>query len=149
METPKAQLFDSQFVELDSDTRRKIVQIFGLEQSGGSSIYGGKLITSGYTNKDLSKITVETMQTYLNNYETIDFYALFEKVLNKLKENKPKEEVKSPPDDTYNNWARELLRLKNEAENQNLILKLNHLVWDLFPKPIHHVGSEKERPIKC
>ena len=82
------------WLELPQPLRNKLVEIFSLPRSGGTSIssFGGvmKVDTDGYTHQDLAGISIPKMQDFLGSDET-DFWKLLELTINKAEASLPEE----------------------------------------------------------
>ncbi len=70
----------SDWLSLSWETRRKIVEIFKIPRSGGTHVVGGVVKTDGYTQEDLTAISVEKMKEY-TKLESDDFVELFKKTI--------------------------------------------------------------------
>ena len=73
------------WLSLSDEVRYRIRSIFKIPRSSNTVVNDGKIETDGTTNEDFKHLTVEKMQTYLNETST-DFYKLFDKVIEKVKE---------------------------------------------------------------
>jgi hypothetical protein len=73
------------WLSLSDEVRYRIRSIFLIPRSSNTVVSDGKLETDGTTNEDFKHLTVEKMQTYLNDTST-DFYKLFDKVIDKVKD---------------------------------------------------------------
>lgn len=94
MQTFSAAIGVSQWVQLPTETRRQLVQVFNLKRSAGSEVVDGKLKTDGYTEKDLQGITVEKMQAFTGS-ESPTYFELLDKVLAKLEDKQADELVEA------------------------------------------------------
>ncbi len=74
-----------QWVNLDSRIRVKLVEIFDIPRSGHTEVEDNKIITDGFTNTDLTAITIEKMQGYLLDTTEEDYFKLFNSVLDVIK----------------------------------------------------------------
>lgn len=74
------QLGVGQWVQLPEYMRRRIAELFKLKRSGGAEVFNGRLVTDGYTYKDLEGISVVKMQELLNLTET-EYFTLFDSLL--------------------------------------------------------------------
>jgi hypothetical protein len=93
------QLSVQNWVSLDQITREKLRELFNVRRSTMTVVEDQKLKCDGSTYEDLSVITSEAMQNYLETQET-DFIKLFASTLDKLNgkyvpEVKP---VEAPPE---------------------------------------------------
>lgn len=83
------------WLKVPANTRARIKEVFGLTRSGGSIVQnmgrGIEVVSDGYTDQDLSEITVEKMQKYLKSKET-EFWKLFSETQAKIEEILKKEE---------------------------------------------------------
>jgi hypothetical protein len=70
----------SNWVSLPNEVRYKIRALFNIPMSGSTMVNDGRIETDGTTYKDFESLTVEKMQTYLNEVST-DFHKLFDKVV--------------------------------------------------------------------
>lgn len=70
----------SQWVQLPDYVRRRIASLFGLIRTGGADVQNNILITDGFTEKDLSGITVLKMQELVHS-EIDNYFELFDRVL--------------------------------------------------------------------
>lgn len=142
------QLNTLQWVGLDSSIRSELVEIFDIPRSGYTIVEGQEVITDGYTNQDLTSITVEKMQEYLDSTET-EYFDLFKEVLQKILSKKAKEAEKAIeekkevtveihgegvvlPDGTVKTTKVEIIKntnpeLKNEGEENKQIEGTNPL----------------------
>lgn len=90
------------WILLESEVKEKLAKIFRVKRSGFTHVADGKLITDGYTSKDLSVINIDSMIDYLglNHYANqLGFVELFEKTIAKamnLEAPKPVAEEKNP-----------------------------------------------------
>ena len=73
------------WLSLSDEVRYSIRSIFKIPRSSNTVVNDGKIETDGTTNEDFKHLTVEKMQTYLNDTST-DFYKLFDRVIEKVKE---------------------------------------------------------------
>jgi hypothetical protein len=134
------QLNQTQWLELPIEVRLRLRSAFGIKQSTATqATLGtfGRVQSDGCSDKDVSAINVDSMQKYLGNYTTDDFFALFTQVLTRISEDNKVEPVVEPtqPEMIYTHWERDLIRMKSESESLDLVLKLKHLVWEIFPQP--------------
>lgn len=74
------QLGVGQWVQLPEYMRRRIAELFKLKRSGGAEVFNGRLVTDGYTYKDLEGISIAKMQELLNLTET-EYFSLFDALL--------------------------------------------------------------------
>lgn len=95
------QISTTQWLELDSETRTKIVQMFGLRPSEGSKVYGTRLLSDGFTNENLSAITVENINAVMGtSFVEEDILKAFHVFAEYIKNPNPKitnEEQEQPP----------------------------------------------------
>lgn len=78
----KSQLEVREWLELPQSTRVKLASDFNLVRSGSSEVIDHRVVSDGYTFRDLQKISVELMRSYLNiTSDESDFYKLFKLVL--------------------------------------------------------------------
>jgi hypothetical protein len=149
------QLNQSQWLELPIEVRLRLRNAFGIKQSGATqATLGtfGKVQSDGCSDKDVSAISVASMQAFLGNYTTDDFFALFTQVLTRIGEDEKVEPTVEPsqPEMIYTHWERDLLKMRAESESLDLVLKLKHLAWEIFPQPkkIQPDVQLQERPNK-
>ena len=71
------------WLSLSDEVRYRIRSIFKIPRSSNTVVNDGKIETDGTTNEDFKHLTVEKMQTYLNDTST-DFYKLFDKTVAKV-----------------------------------------------------------------
>lgn len=129
-----------EWLKLPQPVRSRMVQIFEIPRSTGSQMEsspdGGVLISDGHTHKDLSAITVEKMQVFLDEHDDKDFVSLFNKVIAKLEEEKvePKPEVQTREQMLLEEWSMALGRFKSQAvffkletEFEELIRKITNV----------------------
>ena len=142
------QLTQSQWLELPVTVRDKLRKIFKINRSSPTqAILGtfGKVQSDGSNDRDISVMTVKAMQEYLGNYQTEDFFALFTQVLTRIdsEEKKPLQPVDEPviENPIYQQWRSQLLMMREESEKVDLVLKLKHMVWEIFPQPLKHEES--------
>lgn len=69
-------LTPTQWLELPTDVRQRIAEVFGLRKSTGTEVVDNRVVSDGYTVENLQGVSVTTMQTYLKSKEK-DFYTLF------------------------------------------------------------------------
>ena len=113
----KANIGVSQWVSLPFETRQRLVELFGLNRSGGSLVEDGRLKTDGYTEKDLSEISMERMQKLLNS-DSENFYDLFDKVLTFVEEQRTAEVNKQKEAKAHK--SEEAQRIATETAMQTL-----------------------------
>lgn len=77
-----------EWLKLGPETRQRLVREFEIPRSQGSMIEGNTVVSDGYTHKDLESITVEKMQVFLDDPENKDFISLFNKVVERIEEEK-------------------------------------------------------------
>ena len=145
------QLNQTQWLELPVPVRDKLRAIFKIPRSGPTqTILGsfGKAQSDGSTDKDVSVLSVEAMQAYLGNYGTDDFFALFTQVLTRLDSEQELPKIVEEATPIYDQWKADLLRMRDESEKENLVLKLKHLAWEIFPQPVKTNAPIQERPVK-
>ena len=139
------QLSQTDWLGLPIEVRLKLREAFGIKQSGPTqAILGtfGKSLSDGCNDKDVSLINVEAMQKYLGTEEK-DFFTLFQAVLAKLQGPAVVPEVVvEAPQTNYEKWKEDLLRIRDESEAEDFVLKLKHLVWEIFPKPLPNNGFQ-------
>lgn len=70
----------SQWVQLPDYIRRRLVELFHVERSGGAVVEDGKLKTDGHTEKDLQAVSIAAMQALVHETSE-DYFTLFDKVL--------------------------------------------------------------------
>ncbi len=63
----KHQITTFHWLQVETKERAKVAEILDLKRSGGGKVYGTKLISDGYTNEDLSGITVEKINNLLKS----------------------------------------------------------------------------------
>jgi hypothetical protein len=140
-------LSQAQWLELPSAVRSKLMQVFGIKRSKPTqAILGtfGKCESDGCSDEDIAVLTEEAMQKYLGNYHLTDFFALFTEVLNRFASEEDAPISIAPAEHPiYDRWKQELIRMRDESEKTDLVLKLKHMVWEVFPQPIKH-----EEPIQ-
>jgi len=68
------------WLSLKTETRAEIARIFGIKRSGTTEVINDIVITDGFTDKDLSGITLPKLQVFLNSTES-DFYKLFKEAV--------------------------------------------------------------------
>jgi hypothetical protein len=78
---------------LDSATREKLANQFGVRASGGTEVMDGRVIRDRYSPQDVSLITCEKMCEFAG-IKTKDIYEALEATINKLNDVQPKEEAK-------------------------------------------------------
>jgi hypothetical protein len=75
-----AQLTVPQWLSLPINTRMRLVKVFGIPRSQGSLVQDNKVMSDGYTHTDLMRISVESMQKFLDSDEK-DFFKLLDDVI--------------------------------------------------------------------
>lgn len=85
-----------QWMLLDIQVKQKLISVFGIVKSGYSEIRDNIVVTDGYTQEDLKKITLEKMNEYIGSEET-SFLRAWEVTLSKVnfELNPPVGELKS------------------------------------------------------
>lgn len=82
------QLTSFQWMRLQDATKAKLVKLFNLRKSNGvtTQMFGTRVevISDGYTDADLSAITVEKMQAFLKEKKENDFWKLMDATIDKL-----------------------------------------------------------------
>lgn len=69
------------WLSLSRDTRVEIAKRMNMPRSTGVTVDGGRVICDGHTPQDLMEITVEKLQKELQVFDTTDFYALFNQLV--------------------------------------------------------------------
>lgn len=72
-----------QWMLLDIQVKQKLISVFGIVKSGYSEIRDNIVVTDGYTQEDLKKITLEAMNVYIGSEET-SFLRAWEITLSKV-----------------------------------------------------------------
>lgn len=92
-------LSNHMWVSLPNEVRWRIRKLFSIPQSSNTVVNDGKVESDGTTTEDFKHLTIEKMQTYLNDTST-DFHKLFDgvvaKVTDELWGNKNESVVVSP-----------------------------------------------------
>lgn len=145
----ETQLSQAQWLELPMPVRDRLRRTFGIQKSAPTQVTlgtYGKAQCDGSTDKDVSVLTVDAMQKYLGNYHLTDFFTLFTEVLTRMdaeeKTPPPEPEVKQ----VWDRWREDLQRMLEESEKIDLVLKLKHIVWEIFPqyaKPVQKTTHER------
>ncbi len=124
------------WLEVPMQVRMKLREVFQIPKSQGSLVEGNVVKSDGTTYKDLEAITVEKMQAFMETEET-DFITLFHASINKIQTSL---EAENPapvkPDPTVvilEEWAVNLHRMKNQAENLDLIEHFQTLISKFLP----------------
>lgn len=71
------------WISLPRETRQHLVKVFGLIPNGIAEIRDQSVVSDGYTNSDLERITAEKMAEYVGSTES--FSRLWELTLSKVK----------------------------------------------------------------
>ncbi len=106
-----------EWLKLPVPVRQRLVQIFEINRSQGTSVEGNVVISDGYTHKDLEAITLEKMQIFLDSQEP-DFIKLFDAVVKKIEDEKPveiKPEDRTRKDLLMEEWSMALGKFKSQA----------------------------------
>lgn len=90
----KAQLTIPQWLMIERATRYRMVDLFKIPRSSGTVVVNNVVTTDGHTHEDLSVITVEKMQEFLEDKETTEFFSLLNKVVHKIEKEVENEELK-------------------------------------------------------
>lgn len=94
-DVPAAQVFPAHWLPLSTELRAYLAKVFDIKKTSFSEIVNNNVISDGFTPKDLSGITIEKMQVYVNDPKEKDFYRLWEICISKAKSelNPPKDIV--------------------------------------------------------
>lgn len=76
-------IYQQHWIDLPKDTRLKLAEVFGIERTGPTEVRDQTVISDGYSNSDLSAITLEKMNAYVGSDET--FSRAWELTLAKVK----------------------------------------------------------------
>ncbi len=131
------QLSVPDWLRLSNETRLKLVEIFSIPRSTGSQMdmIGGQGVikSDGHTHQDLSVITVEKMQLFLNTDES-DFLTLFQALIKKLEEEKELVIAEEPNAQTLiiEEWGATLRRLKGQAVEKDMLPFLTETIKQVF-----------------
>ena len=74
------------WLELPFEVRLIIAEVFNIPKRGGTIVEGHRVVTDGFYEEDLAKLTIADMQEFLGSDST-DFYFLFDQVANQLNAN--------------------------------------------------------------
>jgi hypothetical protein len=143
------QLNTAQWLELPSETRQKLINIFNIPKSEPTFISGGtssRVISDGHNHKDLAVITVDKMQKYLGNYELTDFFALFGQVLNRIADEDKAtvgDIIKRVETENLGKWLMVFKDIRDKAKEFGLTEQLKALLEEIF-----NVQSLESKPQK-
>jgi len=149
----KPQLSVSQWVILPQPIRIELIKVFEIPKSEGTKMEqgpsGARMVSDGHTHSDLSVITIEKMQRYLNSNET-DFFVLFNNVIEKIKlheESTVEEKIKRQEFEVIAKWTMILQEIKEKADEYNLTNEFQALIKKLFiyEEPISTRQTNKQR----
>lgn len=74
-----------EWLKIPMNIRFLMVEEFKIPKSGFTHVEDGQVLTDGYSEKDLQTLTLEKLQSYLNNQET-DYYKLLNLLTKKLEQ---------------------------------------------------------------
>lgn len=81
------------WLSLSRETRQKIAILLEIPKTGGVEVVDGKVISDGYTDRDLQSITTGKLQEFMGSTEP-DFYKLFNQLVINIE--LPMVELKAP-----------------------------------------------------
>lgn len=136
----KATLSVPQWLQLSSEVRAKLIELFNIPRTGVGHIdYTGKgaeVKSDGHTHKDLEAISVEAMQQYLHSTNE-DFFELFNIVVKLLEYPEqfsdapaPAIIIKESEPEIKIRWVKTISDLKIEAEEKGLLVEFKKLLKD-------------------
>lgn len=79
----RKQIYVSQWLQVPTETRNKLIALFNLKRSGFAQVVNNVVVSDGFTDMDLAGLTVEILQKYLNSKEK-DIIALLENAIVKI-----------------------------------------------------------------
>ena len=85
------------WLSLSSETRQKLKILLSIPRTGGTEVVDGRVVSDGYTDRDLQVITLERLQELAGSTES-DFYKLFNQLVQNV-ENPPLEVVNTPQEE--------------------------------------------------
>jgi hypothetical protein len=63
----KEQIFVSHWLQIPSEARQKLAIVFGLGKSGFANVVNNVVVSDGYSDKDLTDITIDKLQNYIGS----------------------------------------------------------------------------------
>lgn len=91
------------WLSIKPETRNKLRQDLGIPRTGGTEVWGNRIVSDGTTQQDLNTITVQKLQDYLDYAESDDLLNLLDLAVRSIEnelEDKP-EEVPQEPEKFY------------------------------------------------
>lgn len=133
------------WLQLTNEQRALMRETFSIPRSGGVEMMNGKMTSDGSNERDLSSISVESMQKYIGSEET-SFEKLFDLVVAKVNEIiKEKEQDKLLAEDRIS--AEERNKKMNELVS-SLILTIENLPLDAQAKIWNHLENKFPKSIE-
>ena len=84
----KQQIYVSQWLQVPTETRNKLIELFNLRKSGVTSVVNNVVISDGFTDLDLSDLTIDKLQKYLGSKDK-DIISLLENAIVKINTPEP------------------------------------------------------------
>ena len=77
-------LTQDDWLTLSQPVKTKLIEVFKIPKSHNSIIHDNKVMTDGYSTKDLEAVTLEAMQEYNGEPNNQDFFDLLNKTITKV-----------------------------------------------------------------
>ena len=84
----------TEWLKLAKPTRQKIAILLGIPRSNGTVVEGDRVMSDGYTDRDLATLTLEKLQEFMGD-KSENFYELFNQLVKNVE--LPPVEIKLNP----------------------------------------------------
>lgn len=88
-------LYPQVWMSLPTEAKQVLIKYFGIKRTGMVEVFNSEVKSDGYTQQDLSVISVESMSSFIGAEEKLSFHSAWELTLKKI------EFILNPPPADY------------------------------------------------
>lgn len=73
-----------QWLALDSQIREKLIELFNIPRSEGTTVVDNRVVSDGHTHADLAVVTLESINKHLGKKKEQEFFTALNRLIEKI-----------------------------------------------------------------